>query len=129
MQLYQILSRIYLILRTFEMSSFFTEQTIEVFAVIGTPARLFGRIPLIVRYIWSLFSSPWPSTPYAKQRFGRKYKWKPWLLFDARELESLEDLINVGTNEEIWIMRDSQIGACNMATVTVRHQHIRCSIS
>lgn len=81
------------------------DRIIEIFAIIGAPARVVGRLPLFSRQIWNGFSSPWPRTDYAETRYRKGYKWRPWLLFDVTELEIIEELINNGSDEKILAHR------------------------
>ncbi|KAF2810356.1 uncharacterized protein BDZ99DRAFT_520427 [Mytilinidion resinicola] len=91
-----------------------SELVVEIFAIIGAPARMMGRLPLITRYVWNGFSSPWPKTPYAEARYGKGYKWRPWLLFDISDFEVVEALINTGSDEKILAFRRSQLSEFQM---------------
>ncbi|KAE9962407.1 hypothetical protein BLS_000355 [Venturia inaequalis] len=81
------------------------------------PARLFGRLPLVTRYIWNGFSRTWHNHEYARHRFGPGYLSKPWLLFDVEELEVVEDLINRGDDKKIMLFRRHQLDAFQMVAI------------
>ncbi|KAH7064135.1 hypothetical protein BKA63DRAFT_179261 [Paraphoma chrysanthemicola] len=87
-------------------------ELVELLSLLGTPARASARIILFLpRYILDDFSTlrNWPHNAYALQRFGPSFRWRVWLIFDCRELEELEDLINWGTDEEVWKLRETQL--------------------
>ncbi|KAF2101673.1 hypothetical protein NA57DRAFT_18225, partial [Rhizodiscina lignyota] len=90
---------------------------IEVFGAVGAPARLFGRLPLITRYLWSGLASPWFSPRFARNRFGKNYQMRPWLLFDMQELQMLEELINKATDQRVQEFRQHQLESLNMVSV------------
>ena len=81
----------------------------EFFAFLGFPVRVIGRAPLLCRYIWGASANILSTSDYARERIGPSYKWRPWLLLDARDLEPLERLINEGTDEEVLDFRSSQL--------------------
>jgi len=97
-----------------------TDTVLEIFSALGSPARFVGRLPLITRHIWNGFSSPWPKTPYAKTRFGERYKWRLWLLLDVAKLEVVEELLNSGSDEKVSAFRQSQLMAFQMVAIIVR---------
>lgn len=70
------------------------DSALEIFNAIGTPVRIFARLPFLTRYLFSGFTRTQKVTDYAKARYGKKYYWRPWLLFDMEQLEQLEYLIN-----------------------------------
>lgn len=91
----------------------------ELFSAIGAPARIAGRVPLVARYISSGFSTLRGSSSYATARFGMSYRWRPWLLLDIKDLETLEELINTGSDTQIAAFRTSQLSACGMIAIVV----------
>jgi hypothetical protein len=100
------------------------DRVIECFAAVGAPARMVARLPLFTRYLWNGFLSPWPSSDYPKVRYGKRYKWRLWLLFDIREVEMIETLINNGSNDSILAFHQSQLLAFQMVAIIVSHQKI-----
>ena len=94
------------------------DNILEVFAALGAPARMFGRLPLITRYIWTGLASPWFNPLFARCRFGN-YLWRPWLLFDMQELQMLEELINKASDERVEQFRQHQLESLNMVSVVV----------
>lgn len=95
------------------------DRVIECFSAVGAPARMVARVPLFTRYIWNGFLSPWPSSEYPKRRFGKRYKWRLWLLFDIREVEMIETLINIGSDDSILAFHQSQLLAFQMVAIIV----------
>ena len=91
----------------------------EFFSAIGAPARIAGRAPLMARYISSGFPPLRGSSPYAAARFGKSYRWRPWLLLDIKDLETLEELINTGSDTQIAAFRTSQLSVCGMIAIVV----------
>ncbi|KAF2716045.1 hypothetical protein K431DRAFT_236252 [Polychaeton citri CBS 116435] len=94
-------------------------NSIEVFALLGSPARVFSRLLLFGRY---LYFSPacgpsWPRDGFARARWGPRHKLKPWLLFDVQELERLEELLNYGTDSDVMEIRDSYVESFKMVSV------------
>ncbi|PGH04002.1 hypothetical protein AJ80_08586 [Polytolypa hystricis UAMH7299] len=87
------------------LSRFATDDVMETFAFLGSPARLFGRLPLASRYVWSGFARPWYSHPYAEGRWGPSYRWRVWLLFDMLELQIIEELINEASDTRVYDFR------------------------
>ncbi|KAF1941228.1 hypothetical protein EJ02DRAFT_207201 [Clathrospora elynae] len=83
----------------------------EILSAFGTPARAAARILLLPRYVLGGFAPlhAWPQNRYARQRFGAGFRWRIWLLFDCRELEELETLINKGSDAEVKRLRESKI--------------------
>lgn len=96
----------------------------EIFALIGAPARIFGRLPLITRYLWNGFSLNWQNSEYARSRYGEYYRWRPWLLFDVEELRVAEELINNGTDDMVLSFRRSQLRMFQMVAIIVSFHHI-----
>ncbi|KAK3715961.1 hypothetical protein LTR37_006691 [Vermiconidia calcicola] len=79
----------------------------ELFALLGFPARLLGRLSLLLRYIWSSHFST--TRQYAFQRFGSSYRFRPWLLLDMEGLESMEQMIDHGSDEELLSFRAAHV--------------------
>ena len=90
----------------------------EVFSALGLPARMFGRLPLITRYLW-IFSGGQYSHRYAEARFGKSWIWRPWLRVDVAELQMLEELINTGSDEKIRGFRDQQLESLRIVSLVV----------
>lgn len=91
----------------------------EVFAIIGFPARVAGRLPLLLRYIWGANANIFAPSGYAIERFGPSARFRPWLLLDAAELEPIERLINEGTDEEVLNFRNAQLAMGSSTAVVV----------
>lgn len=94
----------------------------EIFAAIGAPARVVGRLPFATRGLWNGFSRTWQNDAYARARYGQQYRWRPWLLFDLEELEVVEDLINNGT-DKVVDFRKNQLNAFQMLAIVVSAHH------
>ena len=92
----------------------------EVFAIIGFPARLAGRVPLLLRYIWGANANVFSLSGYAIERWGPSARFRPWLLLDAGDLEPIERLINEGTDEEVLNFRGAQLAIGSSTAVVVR---------
>lgn len=97
-----------------------TDSIMEVFSLLGAPARLLGRLPLTTRYFYNGFRSSWPNPDYALSRYGKHYRWRPWLMFDVGALEVVEELINMGSDKEVRAFRQNQLDAFQMISVIVR---------
>lgn len=100
------------------------DSLIEIFGLIGLPARIVARLPLFSRYLRNGWMSPWPNHQYASIRFGRRFRWKPWLSLDVQELERLETLINHGTDESIRSFFQAQSSTFQMIAVLVESSPI-----
>ena len=95
-----------------------TDSVIEIFSLLGTPARILGRLPFVTRYIWNGPSRPWRNNEYARTRYGEHYRWRPWLLFDVQDLRVVERLINDGTDQKVLEFHRSQLrNSQNVAVV------------
>ncbi|OCL09517.1 hypothetical protein AOQ84DRAFT_388114 [Glonium stellatum] len=92
-------------------------EMVEIFSAFGSPARLAGRALLAERFVSSGFSTIRGTSAYAETRFGKSYKWRPWLLLDIKDLEALESLINEGTDAQIEAFRASQLSVCGMIAI------------
>jgi hypothetical protein len=90
-------------------------------SAVGLPARLGARILFLPRYILDSFAGlrPWPRNTYARARYGTAFYWQVWLLFDIKELEALERLINDGSDEELWRMRETQLESVRLVALVV----------
>jgi hypothetical protein len=100
------------------------EQSMELFALLGAPARLVGRRPLMTRYLWNGFSNIWPNPEYALARYGKYYHWRPWLLFDVQELELVEDIVNRWNNERVIAFRQNQLYTSQLIAIIVGPPYI-----
>jgi hypothetical protein len=88
----------------------------EVFSAIGFPARVLGRIPLLFRYAFSVGSKP---SSYGLDRYGPSYKYRLWMRLDAMDLESIEMLINYGSDTDIEAFRASNLATMGTTSVVV----------
>lgn len=95
------------------------DTIMEAFAALGAPARIFGRLPLISRYLWSGLASPWFDNNFAKSRYGKHYKWKPYILFDIQEMQMMEELINKASDHRVSEFRQHQLESLQMVSVVV----------
>lgn len=96
-------------------------ESSEVFSMLGFPARLAGRVPVVGRYLWVALSAPktlFATNSYAQKRWPT-YNFRPWLWLDAAELEQIERLINDGSNEEVLEFCRAQLASGAMTTVVV----------
>jgi hypothetical protein len=98
----------------------YPDAMLEVFSLVGAAARVFGRLPLITRYAWNGFSRTLVNPAYARTRYGRSWRWRPWLFFDVQELEVVEELINLGTDKKVLAFRKNQLEAFQMVSIVVR---------
>lgn len=89
----------------------------EVFSAIGFGARVLGRVPLLVRYLWA--GKTLHPNAYVAERYGPSWRWRPWLLCDAGELEVIERLINQGSDESLHAFRAAQLGTAGSTGVVV----------
>ena len=93
----------------------------EVFSALGTPARTAARILLAPRYIFNGFAQlrAWNQNAYAQARYGPSYIWRLWLLFDCRELEVLENILNQGSDEDVLRMREAKLEQFKLVALVV----------
>ena len=89
----------------------------EVFSALGFPARVLGRLPLLFRYAFSAGSKP---SSYGLDRYGPSYKFRLWMRLDAADLESIEMLINYGSDADIEAFRASNLATMGTTSVVVR---------
>lgn len=89
----------------------------EVFSALGFPARVLGRLPLVFRYVLNPRDSP---SSYGLERYGPSYRFRLWLRLDALELESIEMLINHGSDANIEAFRASHLAIAGTTSVVVR---------
>ncbi|KAL1800521.1 hypothetical protein ACET3X_000863 [Alternaria dauci] len=91
----------------------------ELLSALGTPARAAARALLAPRYAIDGFQPlrGWMNNEYARARFGRSYMWRIWLLFDCKDLEVLEKLINDGQDEEVLETRDAKLKQFKLVTL------------
>ncbi|ORY09984.1 hypothetical protein BCR34DRAFT_486436 [Clohesyomyces aquaticus] len=90
---------------------------VELFSLLGFPARVAGRALLVFRYVTSGVLIQPRTTEYGERRFGKSVKWRPWIMIDVQELEELEDLINRGTDAQVESWRVSQLSVCGMIAI------------
>ena len=88
----------------------------ELFSALGFPARVLGRVPLLVRYAIHPVQTP---ATYGLERYGPSYRWRLWLRLDAAELEAIEVLINQGSDNNIENFRASHIATAGNSSVVV----------
>lgn len=100
----------------------------ELLALLGFPARLAGRIPLVARYIWKNFPSQ-STSRYAEVRFGKSWRWRPWLILDLEALEYIEDLLNEGDDKKVTAYREAQLNNSNSVGVMVSTSFSRRQLS
>jgi hypothetical protein len=95
----------------------------EIFAISGFPARVAARILVFVRIIFDFggLCYPFRRNEYALVRHGPHYRWKIWLLFDVKDFESLEDLLNNGSDENLLHFRQSELESFRMVAVIVNY--------
>jgi hypothetical protein len=80
----------------------------------GMPARVLGRLPLLVRYAHNPGRS---QSEYGKRRY-HNYHLRIWLRLDILELEALEDVIN-GTDEEVNAFRKARLDTASTTGAVV----------
>ena len=97
-------------------------STIEIACILGVPARLGARILFLPRYLLDgpTVLQQWSQNEYAGARFGPSYRWRLWLLFDVKQAEMYEKLINEGSDDEILCMRESQLEQFRLVALVVR---------
>lgn len=89
----------------------------EYFSAIGFPARVLGKLPLLVRYASTAGRKP---SDYGIARYGPSYRFRLWLRLDAAELEGIEELINFGSDGNIEAFRASHLATSGTTAVVVR---------
>lgn len=94
-------------------------ESMELFALLGAPARMFGRLLLVSRYLWGGASYLGGSEAYSEGRYGRSWRWRIWLRYDLQELEVMEELINRGTDRKVLAFRKNQLDAFQMVSIVV----------
>jgi len=98
-------------------------EAIEIFAFLGFPARIAGRMPVLARYVSGPPRLPMSTGAYAQKRYRNTFKYRLWLSLDIEELEKLETLINDHSSagdERIMQFRAAQAASAAMTTVVVR---------
>lgn len=90
-------------------------------SIFGTPARAGARVFYMPRYSLEGFASlrSWHRNRYARARFGKSYRWRLWLLFDCKELEALEKLINEGSDEDSIKMIEARMESFRLVALVV----------
>lgn len=94
----------------------YTSMT-ELFSALGFPARVLGRLPLAFRYALNPHNEP---SSYGLERYGPSFRFRPWLRLDTIELESIEMLINHGSDANIEAFRASHLAIAGTTSVVVR---------
>src|SRR5689334_23160770 len=92
---------------------------VELFSLLGFPARVAGRALLIFRYISNRGATTTVTSDYGEKRFGKSVRFRPWLMIDVKELEELEDLVNDGSDAQVEAWRVSQLSVCGMIAIIV----------
>lgn len=102
------------------------DSTTEIACILGIPARLGARVLFLPRYLFEGFSvlQNWSQNEYARARFGPSYRWRLWLLFDIKQAEMYENLINEGSDEEILCMRESQLEQFRLVALVVSQSQV-----
>lgn len=88
----------------------------ELFSALGFPARVLGRLPLLFRYVGNPKRKP---SLYGLERYGPSYRFRLWLRLDALDLESIELLINYGSDSNIEDFRGSHLATSGTTSVVV----------
>lgn len=88
----------------------------EIFSALGFPARVLGRLPLLFRYAFNVGGKP---SSYGLDRYGPSYRFRLWLRLDAIDLESIETLINYGSDENLEAFRASHLATAGTTSVVV----------
>ncbi|KAL6711037.1 hypothetical protein ACN47E_006912 [Coniothyrium glycines] len=86
-------------------------ENAELLSALGAPARAAARALLMPRYALDAFGPVrrWRRNAYARQRFGSSYLWRVWLMYDARDLEVMENLINEGSDDQLLKLREDKL--------------------
>ncbi|KAK4897389.1 hypothetical protein LTR27_004909 [Elasticomyces elasticus] len=93
-------------------------EPIEVLSMLGFPARLAGRMPVVARYLCGPPKTLKSTDKYALARYGPTIIYRPWLRLDMLELEQIERLINDDSNDdEVLQFRQAQLASGGMNTV------------
>ena len=93
----------------------------EHLSLLGMPARVLGRLPLLVRYAYRLNRQP---NEYAKDRCAGRYMIRPGLWLDIPELEALEDVMH-GTPGELEAFRKSRLDTASTTGAVVSSKTAR----
>jgi len=70
----------------------------------------------VARYIWKNFPAQ-STSRYAEVRFGKSWRWRPWLILDLEALEYIEDLLNEGDDKKVTAYREAQLNNSNSVGV------------
>ncbi|KAK4953765.1 hypothetical protein LTR10_008369 [Elasticomyces elasticus] len=92
-------------------------EPIEVLSMLGFPARLAGRMPVVARYLCGPPKALKSTDKYALARYGPTIAYRPWLRLDMLELEQIERLINESNDNEVLQFRQTQLASGGMNTV------------
>ena len=97
------------------------DTPLDILLFLSAPVRLSGRLFVFLQYIIDRDGSVqhWYRNDYAQDRFGAHYRWRPWLLFDVKELEFLETLINRGSDQDLLKWRESRLDIFGLVAVVV----------
>ncbi|KAK5747266.1 hypothetical protein LTR17_000401 [Elasticomyces elasticus] len=96
-------------------------EPIEVLSMLGFPARLAGRMPVVARYLCGPPKALKSTSKYALERYGWTYQYRLWLRLDILELQQIERLINDESNDnEVLQFRQAQLASGGMNTVVLR---------
>jgi hypothetical protein len=95
----------------------------ELLSALGIGGRGAARILFIPRYCFDGFSSlrHWRHNEYARARYGKRFYWRIWLLFDIQDMEVTEKLINEGCDGELLQLRETQLESIRLVALVVRN--------
>ena len=95
-------------------------DSVEITTLLGSGARFVARVLLYGKYFISFRETArlWKRHPYSQKRWGPRSKWRPWLLWDAAELEQLEKLLNYGMDEDLRGLQSSHLDTFGLVAVT-----------
>lgn len=96
-------------------------ELVEIFSLLGSPFRGAVRLLFLPQYGIDHFAAlrQWHCNDYARTRFGPSFRWRLWLLFDCKELEELEWLINEGGSEDIRTLRETRLESFRLVALVV----------
>lgn len=92
---------------------------VEILGLVGFPARIVGRFPLLARFLGSSIYNPWPERDYAEARYGPRYRWRFWLVLDVKDLKKAEDLLNHGNDSDLMAFQQAQLRVFQMIAIIV----------
>ena len=91
----------------------------ELLSALGAPPRMIGRTPLFSRILCSGVARYRRSNAYARCRFGRWWKLRPWLMLDIAGVQAIEEMINNVDEDKIIAFKDAQNTNSGMVAVIV----------